>query len=123
MHPLLKLSQLRPPEYHRGLAHGLQLALDQLRLLESGDRIVVTLSCIRALHRRLDAIGAAIRAKDWNRTDALLEHKITPPIPTSEPHVHVPWLGHTASEDAGPNHGPAQPAIQQLPHHSHRRSR
>lgn len=101
MHPILKLSPQRPAEYHRGLAHGLQLACEQLTLLTHSKRPVVTTSVLRALHRRLQALDRTIRTKDWEHAHTLLTHQTAPPVPVSDRPFHVPFLGRAAAEDNG----------------------
>lgn len=121
MHPILQLGEGRHPEYHRGLAHGLQLALDQLRLLHRGHTSLITLSCIKAVSRRLQAVADAIRSRAWTKADAFLSHTLAPPIPPTQRPTHLPVLGRAAINDEPPtDHVPRAPAIH--PSHPHRRS-
>lgn len=95
MHPILHLAPQRTPEYHRGLAHGLTLAADQLRQLAQG-HVVLPPSSIVALARRLTAISDSVRREAWTEAHQLLQHEIAPPTPTGERPVRRPVISRAA---------------------------
>jgi len=98
MHPILHLAPQRTPEYHRGLAHGLTLAADQLRQLAQGHAFLPP-SSIMALARRLTAIGDTVRREAWTEAHQLFQHEIAPPMSTGERPVHRPVIGRDAEKN------------------------
>lgn len=98
MHPILHLAPQRHAEYRRGLAHGLALAIDQLRQLASSHPLL-TSSSVSALARRLQAISDTVRREAWTEANQLIRHEIAPPLPTHERPVHRPVMGRAAEEN------------------------
>jgi len=121
MHPILHLAAQRPTEYHRGLAHGLGLAIEQIRRLPN-EQPVITSSSLRALVRRIQAITDGIRHNAWKEADELLTHTTAPPIPRGERPNHLPVVGRAGEETLINNSQTTIP--QRIPHshHSVRRS-
>ena len=104
MHPILHLAPQRTPEYHRGLAHGLTLATDQLRQLAQSHTLLTSSSAL-ALAQRLQAISDTVRREAWTEAHQLFQHEIAPPLPTGERLVHRPIIGR-AAENNGTHHRP-----------------
>lgn len=102
MHPILHLAPQRTPEYHRGLAHGLVLAADQLRQLAQSHTLL-TSSSVLSLAQRLQAISDTVRREAWTEADQLFQHEIAPPMPTGERPAYRPVISRTA-ENNGHHH-------------------
>lgn len=97
MHPILHLAPQREPEYRRGLAHGLTLAMEQLHRLAGGQPLL-TASSLRALTHRLQALKETIQHGSWKEANQLVRHETAPPIPADERPIHQPVLGRAAEE-------------------------